>query len=59
MRSLRQDNYSDSILRSNTLFERLMSGQESETGEAPPAYDDPASASRSRPPPVSNGVAAL
>ena len=36
-----------------------MSGQESEAGEAPPAYDDPASAARSRPPPVSNGVAAL
>nr|GAT57857.1 predicted protein [Mycena chlorophos] len=28
----------DSLLARNTLFERLVSGQESEAGEAPPAY---------------------
>ncbi|KAF8967977.1 hypothetical protein BDZ97DRAFT_1755710 [Flammula alnicola] len=39
MRSLRQASYNESILRSSSLFERLVSGQESETGEAPPAYD--------------------
>ncbi len=27
------------MLQSSSLFERLISGQESETGEAPPAYD--------------------
>lgn len=27
------------MLQSSSLFERLVSGQESETGEAPPAYD--------------------
>lgn len=26
------------MIRSSSLFERLVSGQESETGEAPPAY---------------------
>lgn len=31
--------YAESILRSSSLFERLVSGQESETGEAPPPYD--------------------
>ena len=34
---LRSD-YAESIIRSSSLFERLVSGQESETGEAPPAY---------------------
>ncbi|KAF8161303.1 hypothetical protein B0H34DRAFT_796110 [Crassisporium funariophilum] len=38
MRSLRQMSYNESILRSSSLFERLISGQESENGEAPPAY---------------------
>jgi hypothetical protein len=28
----------DELLHQNELFERLMSGQESEAGEAPPAY---------------------
>ena len=31
--------YTRSIVRSSSLFERLVSGQESETGEAPPSYD--------------------
>ncbi|CAA7260536.1 unnamed protein product [Cyclocybe aegerita] len=39
MRSLRQLSFSEAIVRSSNLFERLISGQESETGEAPPAYD--------------------
>jgi hypothetical protein len=29
----------NSLYDRNTLFERLVSGQESEIGEAPPAYD--------------------
>jgi hypothetical protein len=29
----------DALLHQNELFERLMSGQESEAGEAPPAYE--------------------
>jgi len=32
--------YTETMLQSSSLFERLVSGQESETGEAPPAYDD-------------------
>jgi hypothetical protein len=31
--------YTESMIRSSSLFERLVSGQECETGEAPPAYD--------------------
>ncbi|KAF5321136.1 hypothetical protein D9619_001689 [Psilocybe cf. subviscida] len=38
-RSLRQHSHGDSILRSNYLFERLVSGQETESGETPPPYD--------------------
>ncbi|PPQ87441.1 hypothetical protein CVT25_008177 [Psilocybe cyanescens] len=39
MLSLRHMNHHDTLLRSNSLYERLMSGQETESGEAPPAYD--------------------
>jgi len=39
MNSLRQIHYNESMLQSNSLFERLISGQESASGEAPPAYD--------------------
>jgi hypothetical protein len=35
---LRHMSANESILRSTYLFERLVSGQESESGEAPPAY---------------------
>jgi hypothetical protein len=31
--------HTDSLFARNALFERLMSGQESELGEAPPAYN--------------------
>ena len=31
--------YTQSIVDSSSLFERLVSGQESETGEAPPSYE--------------------
>lgn len=41
--TLRHMNRHDSLLRSNSIYERLMSGQETETGEAPPAYDGPSS----------------
>ncbi|KAH9485509.1 Arrestin-related trafficking adapter 3 [Psilocybe cubensis] len=37
--SLMRLNQHDALLRSNDLYERLMSGQETESGEAPPAYD--------------------
>jgi len=37
--SLRHHSHGDSILRSNYLFERLVSGQETESGETPPTYD--------------------
>ncbi|KIM40302.1 hypothetical protein M413DRAFT_11761 [Hebeloma cylindrosporum] len=69
MLSLRQLHYNESILQSNSLFERLISGQESESGEAPPAYDTystPSIPSSSRNPhplvsvvPIVQGVAAL
>lgn len=52
MASLRQLQYNEAILRSSSLFERLVSGQESVRGEVPPAYDI---GSR----PATNGVAAL
>lgn len=39
MHSLRQTHYNQSILQSSSLFERLVSGQETESGEVPPAYD--------------------
>lgn len=50
--SLRQLRYNEAIIRSSSLFERLMSGQESVSGEVPPAYDG---GSRS----TTNGVAVL
>lgn len=37
--TLRQLRYNEAIMRSSSLFERLVSGQESVSGEAPPAYD--------------------
>jgi len=37
--SLRQLHFNEAVLRSSSLFERLMSGQESVSGEVPPAYD--------------------
>jgi hypothetical protein len=56
MASLRQPRLNEAIIRSNSLYERLVSGQESVSGEVPPAYDvvGPRS-SRS----VTNGVAVL
>jgi arrestin-related trafficking adapter 3/6 len=39
MHSLQQMHYNESMLQSSSLFERLISGQETESGEAPPAYD--------------------
>lgn len=39
MASLRQLHFNEAILSSNSLFERLVSGQESVSGEVPPAYD--------------------
>jgi len=39
MASLRQLRYNEAIVRSSSLYERLMSGQESVSGEVPPAYD--------------------
>lgn len=37
--SIRRSTYTDAILQSSSLFERLVSGQESVSGEVPPAYD--------------------
>ena len=51
MASLRQPRFNEAILRSNSLYERLVSGQESVSGEVPPSYD----VAGSRPP--TNGVA--
>lgn len=39
MASLRQPRLNEAIIRSNSLYERLVSGQESVSGEVPPAYD--------------------
>lgn len=33
--------YTDAMLQSSELFERLVSGRESVSGEVPPAYDPP------------------
>ena len=52
MLSLTHLRSNDAMVRSSSLFERLMSGQESVSGEVPPAYD---LGSRS----ATNGVAAL
>ncbi|KAF9486001.1 hypothetical protein BDN70DRAFT_916541 [Pholiota conissans] len=63
--SMRHLGHNESILRSTYLFERLVSGQESESGEAPPAYVDnaPNSLMALARPPVSpvhvNGVTAM
>lgn len=53
MMSLRQLNFNEAILRSSSLFERLVSGQESVSGEVPPAYDVLGSR------PATNGIAML
>jgi arrestin-related trafficking adapter 3/6 len=53
MASLRQLRYNEAIIRSSSLFERLMSGQESVSGEVPPAYDGVGSRS------TTDGVAVL
>ena len=53
MASLRQPRFNEAVIRSNSLYERLVSGQESVSGEVPPAYD--VAGSRS----AANGVAAL
>ena len=39
MASLRQPRFNEAIIRSSSLYERLVSGQESVSGEVPPAYD--------------------
>ncbi|KAF8806558.1 hypothetical protein BYT27DRAFT_7191111 [Phlegmacium glaucopus] len=39
MASLRQLHHNEAMMRSSSLFERLVSGQESVSGEIPPAYD--------------------
>ena len=39
MAALRQLRYNEAIIGSSSLFERLVSGQESVSGEVPPAYD--------------------
>lgn len=48
MASLRRPQV-DELVRANTLFERLVSGQQSEMGETPPSYE---AASWSQPPPT-------
>ena len=51
--SLRQLHFNEAVLRSSSLFERLVSGQESVSGEVPPAYDVVSGS----PPARRNGVA--
>ena len=60
--SMRRSTYTDAILQSSSLFERLVSGQESVSGEVPPAYDPAVCAPVVNPvlsPPRATGVTAI